>query len=70
MGREFKPGRWSVLLDFDNKAGEASHSGLDLVKKLNMDQYDAPKQKTPPAGFITYSTSMPNKRIISPHARQ
>ena len=38
MGREFKPGRWSVLLDLDNKADEASQSGLDLVKKLNMDQ--------------------------------
>ncbi|MFM7980760.1 MAG: hypothetical protein ACKPKO_15715 [Candidatus Fonsibacter sp.] len=32
MGREFKPGRWSVLLDFDNKAVETTHSGLDLVK--------------------------------------
>ncbi|MFM7987482.1 MAG: hypothetical protein ACKPKO_50035, partial [Candidatus Fonsibacter sp.] len=30
---------------------ESSHSGLDLVKKLNMDQYDAPKQKTPSGGF-------------------
>ena len=27
MGREFKPGRWSLLLDFDNKAEEATHSG-------------------------------------------
>ena len=45
MGREFQPGRWSILLDFDNKVDKASHSGLDLVKKLNMDQYDAPKQK-------------------------
>ena len=47
MGRELKPGRWSILLDFDNKTDDASHSGLDLAKKLNMDQYDAPKQKTP-----------------------
>ena len=31
MGREFKPGRWSILLDFDNKADEVSHSGLDLI---------------------------------------
>ena len=37
MGREFKPGRWWVLLYCDNKADEASHSGLNLVKKLNMD---------------------------------
>ena len=51
MGREFKPGRWSILLDFDNKADEVSHSGLDLIKKLNMDPYDAPKQKTPSGGF-------------------
>ncbi|MFM7983282.1 MAG: hypothetical protein ACKPKO_28570, partial [Candidatus Fonsibacter sp.] len=50
-GREFKPGRWSILLDFDNKADEASHSGLDLVNKLNMDQYNAPKQKTPSKRF-------------------
>ncbi|MFM7984040.1 MAG: hypothetical protein ACKPKO_32415, partial [Candidatus Fonsibacter sp.] len=43
MGREFKPGRWSILLDFDNKSDDATHSGLDLAKKLNMDQYDAPQ---------------------------
>ena len=51
MGREFNPGRWSILLDFDNKAEETSQSGLELVKKLNMDQYDAPKQKTPSEGL-------------------
>ena len=51
MGREFKPGRWSILLDLDNKAEEATLSGLDLAKKLNMDQYDAPKQKTPSRGL-------------------
>ncbi|MFM7980792.1 MAG: hypothetical protein ACKPKO_15880, partial [Candidatus Fonsibacter sp.] len=50
MGRKFKPGRWSILLDFDNKADDASHSGLDLAEKLTMDQYDAPKQKTPSGG--------------------
>ena len=44
MGREFKPGRWSILLDFDNKADDASQSGLDLVDKLNMDQYKGPTQ--------------------------
>ncbi|MFM7981936.1 MAG: hypothetical protein ACKPKO_21715, partial [Candidatus Fonsibacter sp.] len=27
MGRQFKPGRWSVLLDFDNKSDDASQSG-------------------------------------------
>ncbi|MFM7983431.1 MAG: hypothetical protein ACKPKO_29315 [Candidatus Fonsibacter sp.] len=31
MGREFKPGRWSILLDFDKKADDAFQSGLDLV---------------------------------------
>ena len=38
MGREFKPGRRSILLDFDNKADETSHTGRELVEKLNMDQ--------------------------------
>ncbi|MFM7979868.1 MAG: hypothetical protein ACKPKO_11185, partial [Candidatus Fonsibacter sp.] len=47
MGREFKPGRWSILLDFDKKADDASRSGTDLAQMLKMDQYDAPKQKTP-----------------------
>ena len=77
MGREFKPGRWSILLDFDNKADDASHSGLDLVKKLNMDQYDAPKQKTPSGGLhyifyvdaqqkdhITSRTTIPNQGVV------
>ena len=70
MGREFKPGRWSILLDFDNKADEASHSGLDLVKQLNMDQYDAPKQKTPSGVSTTSSTSTRHRRTASPRARQ
>ena len=39
------------MFDFDNKAEETTHSGLELVKKLNMDQYDAPKQKTPSGGL-------------------
>ena len=34
MGREFQQGRWSILLDFDNKADEESQSGLELVDKL------------------------------------
>ena len=51
MGREFKPGQYAVLLDFDNKADETTKSGLDLMAKLNMDQYKAPKQKTPSGGF-------------------
>ncbi|MFM7989047.1 MAG: hypothetical protein ACKPKO_58015 [Candidatus Fonsibacter sp.] len=39
------------MLDIDNKVDDASHSGLDLVNKLNMDQYEAPKQKTPSGGL-------------------
>ncbi|MFM7985655.1 MAG: hypothetical protein ACKPKO_40720, partial [Candidatus Fonsibacter sp.] len=70
MGREFKRGQWSILLDFDNKADETSHNGRDLANRLNMDQYKPPSRILPPAGFITYSTSMPNKRSRSPHARR
>ena len=51
MGREFKPGRWSILLDFDNKADEYSRNGLELAEKLNLDQYDGPKQLTPSGGL-------------------
>ena len=51
MGRKFKPGRLSILLDFDKKSDDASQSGLVLAKKLNMDQYDAPKQNTPSRGL-------------------
>ncbi|MFM7987678.1 MAG: hypothetical protein ACKPKO_51030, partial [Candidatus Fonsibacter sp.] len=67
MGREFKTGRWSILLDFDNKADEASHSGLDLVKKLNMDQHDAPKQKTISRGlhYIFYVDEQQKDRITA-----
>jgi hypothetical protein len=50
MGREFKPGRWSILLDFDNKADETSHNGRELVEKLNMDQYNAPQAEYPLRG--------------------
>ncbi|MFM7987019.1 MAG: hypothetical protein ACKPKO_47665, partial [Candidatus Fonsibacter sp.] len=70
MGREFKPGRWSVLLDFDNKADDASQSGTGLINKLKMDQYGAPKQKTLPVGSTTSSTLTPSKRTASPRARQ
>ncbi len=37
MGREFQPGRFVILLDFDNKVEGESKNGLDLVDKLNMD---------------------------------
>jgi len=67
MGREFKPGRWSILLDFDNKDDETSQSGLVLAKKLNMDQYDAPKQKTPSGGlhYIFYVDAQQKEHINS-----
>ena len=71
MGREFKPGRWSILLDFDNKADEESQSGLVLAKeKLNMDQYDAPEQNTPSGGlhYIFYVDDQ--QQSISIHARR
>ena len=55
------------MLDFDNKADETPHSGLDLVKKLNMDQYDAPKHKTPSRGYhyIFYVDAQQKERINS-----
>ena len=67
MGREFKPGRWSIQLDFDNKADEASHSGLYLIKQLNMDQYYSPKQKTLSGGFhyILYVDAQQKDHITS-----
>ena len=39
------------MLDFDNKADEVSHSGLDLINKLNLGQYNAPTQNTLLGGF-------------------
>ena len=68
MGREFKPGRWSILLDFDNKADDVSQSGVVLAKEiLNMDQYDAPKQKTPSGGlhYIFYVDAQQKEHITS-----
>ena len=51
MGREGKPGQYAVLLDFDNKCDENHKSGLELMAKLKMDKYNAPKQSTPSGGF-------------------
>ena len=51
MGREFKPGRFAVLLDFDNKEEGNAKNGLLLAEKLKLDQYKAPKQKTPSGGL-------------------
>ena len=51
MGREVKPGRFVILLDFDNKEDEESHNGLTLAKLLKMTQYKAPEQSTPSGGL-------------------
>jgi len=51
MGREIKLGRFVILLDFDNKEDEGSRTGLELAEMLDMDQYGAPKQKTPSGGL-------------------
>ena len=67
MGREFKPGRWAVLLDFDNKVEGESRNGLELVEKLNMNQYQAPCQTTPSGGlhYISYVDAQQKDRITS-----
>ena len=67
MGREIKPGRWVLLLDFDNKEEDGSVNGLELIKKLNMDQYRAPCQKTPSGGFhyLFYADASQQKQITS-----
>ena len=51
MGREYQPGRWAILLDFDKKTEGPVKSGVDFAKMLNMDQYGAPKQLTPSKGY-------------------
>ena len=51
MGREFKPGRFAVLLDFDNKEEGDAKNGLELAAKLKLDRHKAPKQKTPSGGL-------------------
>ena len=41
-GREFQPGRWAILLDFDNKFEGNVKSCLDLVQILDTYQHGAP----------------------------
>ena len=67
MGRQIKPGRWVLLLDFDNKEEDGSVNGLELIKKLNMDQYRAPCQSTPSGGFhyLFYADASQQKQITS-----
>ena len=47
MGREFLPGLFVLLLDFDNKDEEGSENWMKLLDKLQMDSRGAPCQKTP-----------------------
>ena len=49
MGREFLLWRFVLLLDFDNK-DDGAVNGMQLIEKLNMDQYGAPCQKTSSGG--------------------
>lgn len=67
MGREFLPGRWVLLLDFDNKEEEGSKNGMELISKLNMDQYKAPCQKTPSGGkhYLFYADAAQKEHITS-----
>ena len=51
MGREFQPGKFVVLLDFDNKAEGETRNGMELAEILNLDRFDAPKQGTPSGGL-------------------
>ena len=51
IGREFKPGKYAVLLDIDNKVEGEVMTGLALAKLFNLDQYEAPKQTTPSGGL-------------------
>jgi hypothetical protein len=67
MGRESQPGRFAILLDFDNKAEGDLNSGLGLVKKLDMNQYGAPKQLTPSKGchYIFYLDTEQSSKMTS-----
>ena len=65
MGREFKLGRWSILLDFDNKADDASQSGLVLDNKLNMDTEQSLRRVS-----LHILRRCPTKENISNHTRR
>ena len=66
MGREFRPGRFAVLLDFDNKEEGNAKNGLLLAEKLKLDQYKAPEQKHLPGDSTTYSGWTLSKKRQSP----
>ncbi len=57
MGREFQPGRWAILLDSDSKAEGNLKSGLDLVEKLDMNQYGALNTRSSSAASGSLSES-------------
>ena len=67
MGREFRPGRFVLLLDFDNKEEEGSENGMKLLEKLKMDSRGAPCQKTPSKGkhYLFYATAAQKEQIKS-----
>ena len=67
MGREFKPGRWVVLLDFDNKEEDGSRNGMELIEQLKMDSRSAPCQLTPSGGqhYLFYATAAEKEHIKS-----
>ena len=66
MGREFLPGRFVLLLDFDNK-DDGAVNGMQLIEKLNMDQYGAPCQKNPSGGkhYLFYADAVQKEQITS-----
>ena len=47
MGREYKPGRFVILLDFDNKQDEDSKNGLELIKLLKIQKNGGPRAEHP-----------------------
>ena len=65
MGREFKPNLYADLFDFGNKDEGNVMNGMKPAKKLNMDQYEAPRQFTPSGGlhYIFYVDGEQAKRI-------
>ncbi len=67
MGRKFIPGRWVLLLDFDNEEEDCSVIGFELIMKLNMDQYKAPCQRTSSGCFhyLFYADASQRKQITS-----
>ena len=74
MGREFQPGRWAILLDFDNKVEGESRNGLELITKLNMNQHEAPCQTTPSGGchyifYVDASTRARSPRKQASHMK-